>query len=225
MVQPDPWAVSRPSVSQRTARRGDSKYSGRRLERTVSDLPPTAEDLEREGNAAFQKLKAKGLESGTWVSPPRVWQKKLRHLFPDPAEEEGGAERSAHLAKGESPAGVGRQSDPAVSGTGVPDDMTQEESTRKRKAGAMEEWRRFTPPCINEGLCMARTWNAGRGGQCRWKPLDGSRLCKFHGEQQGQKGWHGEVDGEIPARKLVEFQKKGKPRADVEVFGLSLIHI
>ena len=219
VVQPDPWAVSRPSVSQRTARRGDSKYSGRRLERTVSDLPPTAEDLEREGNAAFQKLKAKGLESGTWVSPPRVWQKKLRHLFPDPAEEEVGAERSAHLAKGESPAGVGRQSDPAVSGTGVPDDMTQEESTRKRKAGAMEEWRRFTPPCINEGLCMARTWNAGRGGQCRWKPLDGSRLCKFHGEQQGQKGWHGEVDGEIPARKLVDFQKKGKPRADVEVFG------
>ena len=220
--QPDPWTVSRPRVSQRAARGAEDKGKGRRLERTVSDWPPTAGDLDREGNAAFWKLKATGPGSGTWVLSPRVWRKKLRRPSPGPPEEEGGAEGSADLSRDEAPAVVERsqpQGDPGDPGAQVPDDMPQDVSTRKRKAGHMEEWRKFTPPCIQPELCMARTWGAGRGGQCSKKPLDGCRFCGTHVKQQGQRGWHGAVDEEIPAKKLLEFKTKGTPRADAEVFG------
>eukprot|EP00931_Biecheleriopsis_adriatica_P017973 TRINITY_DN12712_c0_g1_i2.p1 TRINITY_DN12712_c0_g1~~TRINITY_DN12712_c0_g1_i2.p1 ORF type:complete len:351 (-),score=79.09 TRINITY_DN12712_c0_g1_i2:17-1069(-) len=69
---------------------------------------------------------------------------------------------------------------------------------------AEERWRRFTPRSVDTGLCLARTWKSGQGGQCTKRPADGSEFCAQHKE-----GWkvHGRVDGTIPDKKLQEFEK------------------
>mmetsp|Transcript_123310 Transcript_123310/g.310386 ORF Transcript_123310/g.310386 Transcript_123310/m.310386 type:complete len:271 (-) Transcript_123310:67-879(-) len=63
----------------------------------------------------------------------------------------------------------------------------------------------FTPEEIEWTLCLARTWNAGRGGQCLRHRRDGSDFCAMHGA--GDK-WmvHGRVDGNVPEKKLREFE-------------------
>ena len=71
-----------------------------------------------------------------------------------------------------------------------------------------QRWLQFTPSVIDEGKCMARTWNGDEyegqlGGQCRLKPLPGTRLCKRHGKPTGLA--HGRVDGDIPDDKFAEF--------------------
>ena len=150
----------------------------------------------------------------------------MRGPSPGPPEEEGGAEGSADLSRDEAPAVVERsqpQSDPGVPGVHVPGNMARDGSTRKRTARVMEEWRKFTPPCIQPELCMARTWgrggDEGRGAQCTRPPKSGERFCAQHLKQQGKEGWHGAVDEEIPAKKLLEFKARGRPRTDAEVFG------
>ena len=81
----------------------------------------------------------------------------------------------------------------------------------------VDDWRRFTPSVLDPRLCMARTWGAGRGAQCRTQPL-GDRaaagwprdLCASHGKQQQLA--HGRVDGPIPAKKLSEFVREAAKR-------------
>ena len=67
-----------------------------------------------------------------------------------------------------------------------------------------ESWRDFTPSVVDLGRCLARTWAAGRGGQCsRLKP-SGADVCA-----KCAKGRlaHGRVDGPIPTTKLAAFQR------------------
>ena len=61
---------------------------------------------------------------------------------------------------------------------------------------------RFSPAAFDAGLCLARVWNGGSGGQCHCKPVVGS-FCKRHKEQQT----HGRIDGPIPPEILRRFQK------------------
>ena len=74
-----------------------------------------------------------------------------------------------------------------------------------------DAWRRFTPANVDEQKCLARTWNGGRGGQCRNKPSEGG-MCR------GCRGLaHGKVTGAIPPRKLAAFvaaEKKALARGD-----------
>ena len=75
------------------------------------------------------------------------------------------------------------------------------------------QWRVFTPAVVDPAKCMARTWGGGNGGQCRTRAPHGSQYCKTHAamheafSRDGSGGWHGAVDGPIPARKLAEFQR------------------
>ena len=64
-----------------------------------------------------------------------------------------------------------------------------------------EIWRRFTPSVINPSLCLARTYNAGAGGQCKRKPKLGENVCGACNKNPA----HGRVDGPIPELKLAFF--------------------
>ena len=88
----------------------------------------------------------------------------------------------------------------------------QGEVKRRRTDSAVEDWRKYTPTEIDATRCMARTWWNGKGGQCGNKPGAGGRFCGGHKKKEGKPGWHGAVDGEIPAEKLAEFRTKAKPR-------------
>ena len=77
-----------------------------------------------------------------------------------------------------------------------------------------DAWRRFTPANIDEHKCLARTWNSGRGGQCRRKPSEAGvcRGCKDLA--------HGKVTGAIPPRKLAAFvaaEKKALAREEANL--------
>ena len=62
--------------------------------------------------------------------------------------------------------------------------------------------RPFTPEVVDDGSrCLARTWNGGRGGQCKAKPAQDG-LCKVHLRSHA----HGLVTGDIPAAKLAQFE-------------------
>ncbi|CAE8633799.1 unnamed protein product [Polarella glacialis] len=68
------------------------------------------------------------------------------------------------------------------------------------------DWKAFTPKTVDNSRCVARTWDAGRGGQCPRLPssgTDGVSLCEGH--RAGLLP-HGLVTGPIPAAKLSEFQ-------------------
>ena len=84
----------------------------------------------------------------------------------------------------------------------------QEDSQSMRRAALAPEWKCYTPDIIDPTRCMARTWSEGKGGQCAKKPKPGMRFCLFHAKQEGDQGWHGAVDGEIPPGKLAEFKRK-----------------
>ena len=83
----------------------------------------------------------------------------------------------------------------------------------RSRGPASERWRRFTPRVIAAGLCQARTWSGGLGGQCKWKPVrtdEANRkgLCKMHANEVGRQGrlTHGRVDGDIPDEKYSAFE-------------------
>ena len=65
-----------------------------------------------------------------------------------------------------------------------------------------EAWMRFTPDSVDSTLCQARTWDNGRGGQCRHQPMLGEEFCRAHRQK-----WevHGCVTGPIPQSKLRLF--------------------
>ena len=71
-------------------------------------------------------------------------------------------------------------------------------------------WRLFTPPAVDAGRCLARVWKEGCGGQCTRKPQAGADLCATHTKNVGKDAWLGKVTGEIPAKKLKEFERARK---------------
>lgn len=73
------------------------------------------------------------------------------------------------------------------------------------ESSAEEPWRRFTPSSIDQGLCLARTWKGGAGGQCSKRPSGGQPFCTSHLGDRWQV--HGRVDGPIPEKKLKEFER------------------
>eukprot|EP00933_Yihiella_yeosuensis_P020867 TRINITY_DN16646_c1_g1_i2.p1 TRINITY_DN16646_c1_g1~~TRINITY_DN16646_c1_g1_i2.p1 ORF type:complete len:1021 (-),score=227.83 TRINITY_DN16646_c1_g1_i2:311-3373(-) len=71
------------------------------------------------------------------------------------------------------------------------------------------EWLAFSPREKNTTLCLARTWDDGRGGQCQNpRPTGAGFLCLRHQRHAvSKKGLiYGLVDGPIPPAKLEEFQ-------------------
>ena len=65
----------------------------------------------------------------------------------------------------------------------------------------------FTPVVLDLRLCLARTWNGGRGGQCPKKQCVG-KLCQMHARRGGLA--HGLVTGPVPPAKLREFQQNAR---------------
>ena len=70
-----------------------------------------------------------------------------------------------------------------------------------------EVWHRFTPSVIDPALCLARTFNAGAGGQCKRKPRAGEVTCAMC-----KTPVHGRVDGPIPDNKLATFLRAATKR-------------
>ena len=70
-----------------------------------------------------------------------------------------------------------------------------------------EVWHRFTPSVIDPALCLARTFNAGAGGQCKRKPRTGEVTCAMC-----KTPVHGRVDGPIPDNKLATFLRAATKR-------------
>jgi len=66
----------------------------------------------------------------------------------------------------------------------------------------------FTPATVDIALCLARTWNNGRGGQCARRASHGRRFCGHHNEENSRE--HGALDEEIPEGKLAEFRSHRK---------------
>ena len=66
---------------------------------------------------------------------------------------------------------------------------------------------------LDGSRCLARSWNAGQGGQCSNKPQPDQPFCRKH-----VATWktHGCVDGEIPANKMQEFRKAATKSNAVE---------
>ena len=64
-------------------------------------------------------------------------------------------------------------------------------------------WASFTPKVVDAGLCQARVWAGGLGGQCDKEPEKGRNLCRSHARSHA----HGLVTGDIPEAKFREFQK------------------
>ena len=72
-----------------------------------------------------------------------------------------------------------------------------------------DAWQQFTPQCIDNARCLARTWNHSFGGQCHKLRDKDTDLCT--GCANG-KLTHGRIDGPIPAKKLCEFQRWASKR-------------
>ena len=85
------------------------------------------------------------------------------------------------------------------------------------KGEGAARWKRFTPPSVDMSRCLARIWSGGRGGQCANPPLPGEDLCKRHAAKFGKDGCHGKVTGEIPEKKLKEFEKEAE-KAERDAF-------
>jgi len=76
-------------------------------------------------------------------------------------------------------------------------------------------WKKFTPTIVNMERCNARTWNAGRGGQCsKAKCGSDSDFCRAHMADEKWRN-HGRVDGPIPVGKLREFMRTRAPAISV----------
>ena len=204
----------RARVAQRSGRAsGEPSTRVRVLRRTDACLmPPTYEDFERWGAKALWRGDVD--DSVDWLAV-----RMARVGLGDGGNESSGAAAASHVADGASADETDPMEDLAddlarshldveTRGTGG----EQGEAKRLRTDAAVEEWRKYTPTEIDATKCMARTWGNGSGGQCARKPEAGCRFCVSHKKKEGKPGWHGAVDGEIPAEKLAEFRTRGKPR-------------
>ncbi|CAE7676289.1 unnamed protein product [Symbiodinium sp. CCMP2456] len=72
-----------------------------------------------------------------------------------------------------------------------------------------EAWKIFSPKVIDLRLCMARTWNEGKGGQCPEPREDGCDLCyKCMRRAASVAGLiYGMVDGPIAPGRLEQFER------------------
>eukprot|EP00439_Symbiodinium_sp_Y106_P051831 s485_g6.t3 len=72
-----------------------------------------------------------------------------------------------------------------------------------------EPWKIFSPKVIDLRLCMARTWNDGKGGQCSEPREDGCDLCyKCMRRAASVAGLiYGMVDGPIAPGRLEQFER------------------
>ncbi|CAE7491055.1 unnamed protein product [Symbiodinium microadriaticum] len=72
-----------------------------------------------------------------------------------------------------------------------------------------EPWKIFSPKVIDLRLCMARTWNEGKGGQCSEPREDGCDLCyKCMRRAASVTGLiYGMVDGPMPPGRLEQFER------------------
>jgi len=109
---------------------------------------------------------------------------------------------------------------PVCNGGGVASGSVASSSAGdSRAAGASEEqgdarWKRFTPEHVNADLCQARTWAAGKGGQCGCKPVQGEQLCASHLRQLREGGLaHGWVSGCVPEKALSKFEHERRKAA------------
>ena len=189
----------------------------------MSMMPPTPADIDRWGTAALWRGDAHELrsdeedEAGVDDLTRGMALSGVREGVPGSSTGAPAASHGAGDPEGaavENLAGaMARSHIGEVAKRGVED--AQGGAKRRRTDPAAEEWRKFTPSDseIDPTKCMARTWGAhGSGGQCGRLPEAGSRFCAMHTKKEGQRGWHGAVDGAIPAQKLAEFQRKGRPR-------------
>ena len=72
---------------------------------------------------------------------------------------------------------------------GAPGDGQEEEPLRAFTPAELEEepWRAFTPAEVDLACCLARTWDGGRGGQCRKALLPVGVFCKLHASKWQDK--------------------------------------
>ena len=114
-------------------------------------------------------------------------------------------------AKGAPPRSGGESSSAGFTGTsGAAAVPRMSEDRRGAPTVDVEpEWRQYTPRNVDESKCLARIWAGGCGGQCSKAPTV-RQYCKRHAQQENQKGWHGNVQGEIPEEKLREFRKRAR---------------
>jgi len=73
---------------------------------------------------------------------------------------------------------------------------------RKPEILKLDTWTRYTPSDTSDDLCVARTWNRGKGGQCTHQKKSGD-FCSLHAGDSWKL--HGRVDGPITASKLKHF--------------------
>jgi len=77
---------------------------------------------------------------------------------------------------------------------------------------------------IDHDLCLARTWNNAKGGQCGRQPFANREFCTSHVVNQRWQV-HGRVDGPIPEEKFEEFMKarplSGSPKLRAMVSSFS----
>ena len=209
----------RARVAQRSGRGSEETPArGRVLRRTDACLmPPTFEDFDRWGSNALWRGDVDDSVDWLTMGMARVG---LGESDPDSsvraAESQGASRASADMDVVENLVDDLARSHIGVATGGVEGELGS--AKRRRTDAAVEEWRMYTPSEIDTTKCMARTWGNGSGGQCRYKPDAGSRFCAGHKKKEGMRGWHGAVDGEIPAEKLAEFRARGQPRVlDVEI--------
>eukprot|EP00927_Polykrikos_kofoidii_P011629 TRINITY_DN14962_c0_g1_i1.p1 TRINITY_DN14962_c0_g1~~TRINITY_DN14962_c0_g1_i1.p1 ORF type:complete len:672 (+),score=116.69 TRINITY_DN14962_c0_g1_i1:176-2191(+) len=94
-----------------------------------------------------------------------------------------------------------------VVGTGDADECMQELMQRSVRCHADSSGVGTSP--ISQLLCMSRIWAGGWGGQCTSCRIDGTEYCQLHLQQLKRQRYlsHGRIDGPVPPKKLLEFEK------------------
>merc|ERR1712176_1484790 len=62
---------------------------------------------------------------------------------------------------------------------------------------------------LNDLFCASRIWGGGWGSQCTHRRLHGDTYCSAHKAELLRQGYltHGRIDGPIPPKKKLEFEK------------------
>ncbi|CAK0800533.1 unnamed protein product [Prorocentrum cordatum] len=178
---------------------------------TAKGKARAAQEAEAKSRAALETLLAQ--------RPPQPRRRLGAAAAKRPAAAEGAeaerpAAQAATGAAADGAAEVGLQAAPAATAQRV-GRMRRPAAAAEDAAGNQADLdarsRRFTPELLLPGACMARTWASGRGGQCRHQPVEGGAgLCQAHSVQAVRSAGglpHGRVDGPVPLKKLLEFEK------------------
>ena len=220
-------------VQRRQVVGGETQATPKQLRRTLSYMPPTPEEAERWGRDAWWRGDADVPPTPEEVGGRGAAASVRGDGGTPQSENDGVDEVTLGLArsglhgdtpevKPETPGGGEAVEELAAqlagshlegAGSGVAASPVEgDREGGERKSVAAEEWRRYTPRVIDGTKCMARTFDDGVGGQCKNWRGPGGRYCRMHARKEGTPGWHGDVEGKIPARKLEEFRRRGKGR-------------